>query len=103
MHSKLHLLLKSFGRLLPLASSLFFAIPDSEAKKVTVGVKPGLQYDPKVLHVQPGAEVELTFDNVDEMMHNLVLVQPGARMEMVEAAIAEHINADVGVVEISRQ
>ena len=88
MHSKLHLLLKSFGRLLPLSSSLFFAIPHAEAKKVTVGVEPGLQYDPKVLHVQPGAEVELTFDNVDEMMHNFVLVQPGARMEMVEAAIA---------------
>jgi len=60
----------------------------AEGKKVTVGVKPGLQYDPKVLHVEPGEDVELTFDNVDEMMHNFVLVQSGARMEMVEAAIA---------------
>ena len=88
MHPILHPLFNPFGRLLPLVSVLFFALPDAEAKKITVGVKPGLQFDPKVLHIQPGEEVELTFDNVDEMMHNFVLVQPGARMEMVEAAIA---------------
>jgi len=67
---------------------MLFCLLDAEAKKVTVGVKPGLQFDPKVLHVQPDEEIELTFDNVDEMMHNFVLVEPGARMEMVEAAIA---------------
>ena len=65
-----------------------FCLPDAEAKKVRVGVKPGLQFDPKALHVRPGDEVELTFDNVDEMMHNFVLVQPDSRMEVVEAAIA---------------
>ena len=58
------------------------------ARQITLGVKPGLQFDPKALHVQPGEQVELTFDNVDEMMHNFVLVKPGTRLEIVEAAIA---------------
>ena len=31
-------------------------------------------------------QVELTFDNSDLMMHNFVLLQPGFRMEIVEAA-----------------
>jgi len=79
---------KSFGRWFPLVLASLFAFTDAEAKKIVVGVKPGLQFDPKVLHVQPGESVELTFDNVDEMMHNFVLVKPGSRMEIVEAAIA---------------
>ena len=72
-----------FSLALLVAWSLLFCLPDAEAKKITVGVKPGLQFDPKVLHFKPGEQVELTFDNVDEMMHNFVLVEPGARMEMV--------------------
>ena len=61
---------------------------EAEARKITLGVKPGLHFDPKVLHVLPGEDVELTFDNSDVMMHNFVLVKPGARMEIVEAANA---------------
>ena len=71
-----------------LIATFFVFLSSAVAKKITVSVNPGLQFDPKVLHVQPGKEVELTFDNVDEMMHNFVLVQPGSRMEIVEAAIA---------------
>ena len=48
----------------------------AEARKIILGVKPGLHFDPKVLHVLPGEEVELTFDNSDLMMHNFVLVEP---------------------------
>ncbi|MGE4550886.1 MAG: plastocyanin/azurin family copper-binding protein, partial [Opitutales bacterium] len=58
------------------------------AVKLHLSVKTGLKYDPVALHVHPGEEVELLFDNVDEMMHNFALVAPGARMEVVEAAIA---------------
>lgn len=60
----------------------------AEARKITLGVKPGLHFEPKALHVLPGEDVELTFDNSDVMMHNFVLVKPGARMEIVEAANA---------------
>jgi len=60
----------------------------AEGAKLRLSVQPGLKYDPTAFHVQPGEEIELLFDNVDEMMHNFVLVQPGARMEIVESAIA---------------
>ena len=60
----------------------------AEARKINLGVKPGLHFEPKILHVLPGEDVELTFDNTDLMMHNFVLVEPGARMEIVEAANA---------------
>ena len=49
-------------------------------------MKPGLHFDPKALHVLPDEQVELTFDNSDLMMHNFVLLQPGSRLEIVEAA-----------------
>ena len=86
----MYLCLRTFSGLFSLALlvawSLFFCLPDAEAKKIRVGVKPGLQFDPKVL--PPSLEqIELTFDNADEI-YNLVLVQPGSLMGMVEAAIA---------------
>ena len=57
-----------------------------QVRKLSLGVKPGLHFDPKVLHVLPDEQVELTFDNSDLMMHNFVLLLPGSRMEIVEAA-----------------
>lgn len=57
-----------------------------QVRKLSLGVKPGLHFDPKVLHVLPDEQVELTFDNSDLMIHNFVLLQPGSRMEIVEAA-----------------
>jgi len=67
---------------------LTFNSTHAEARKITLGVNPGLHFHPKSLHVLPGENVELTFDNSDMMMHNFVLVKPGTRMEIVEAAIA---------------
>ena len=60
----------------------------TEGAKLSLSVKPGLKFDPIAFHVQPGEKVELLFDNVDEMMHNFVLVEPGSRMRIVESAIA---------------
>ena len=74
--------------LLPILAFALFGLPWTEAAKLRRGVKTGLKYDPIALHVRPGEKVELLFDNVDEMMHNFVLVIPGSRMEVVEAAIA---------------
>ncbi|MBU61441.1 MAG: hypothetical protein CMI26_02925 [Opitutae bacterium] len=65
-----------------------FIINSAYAVKLRVSVKAGLKYDPIALHVQPSEKVELLFDNVDEMMHNFVLVAPGSRLEIVESAIA---------------
>ena len=76
------------SNLLPVLAFTLIALPLSEAAKLRLGVKTGLKYDPIALHVRPGEKVELLFDNIDEMMHNFVLVSPGSRMEVVEAAIA---------------
>ena len=84
MRLDFHYYLKLF--LIVLSACSFSAY--AEARKIILGVKPGLHFDPKVLHVRPGEEVELTFDNSDLMLHNFVLVEPGARMEIVEAANA---------------
>ena len=56
--------------------------------RLVLGVKPMMKFDKTELVVKPGAAVELTFTNNDPMpmMHNLVLVKPGARLEIVTAA-----------------
>ena len=56
-------------------------INSADGAKLRLSVKPGLKFDPIAFHVQPGEKVELLFDNVDEMMHNFVLVAPGSRHE----------------------
>ncbi|MBI1368701.1 MAG: hypothetical protein GC162_08630 [Planctomycetes bacterium] len=48
----------------------------------------GLQYDVKRLVVPPGAKVVLHIENLDSMIHNLVITEPGARIEIVNAALA---------------
>ena len=63
-------------------------INSADAAKLLLSVKPGLKYDPIAFHIQPGEKVELLFDNIDEMMHNFVLVAPKTRMKVVESAIA---------------
>ncbi len=56
--------------------------------KVEMGVTNPLKFDKEQFKVKAGAGVALTFINNDKMpmIHNLVLVQPGARFEIVTAA-----------------
>ena len=58
--------------------------------KIEIGVTNPLKFDKAQFKVKPGAAVELVFTNNDTMpmIHNLVLVQPGARLEIVTAAAA---------------
>lgn len=46
-------------------------------KRVVIGTKPGLKYDIDELELEVGEKVELTFNNNDDMMHNLVITQSG--------------------------
>ncbi len=55
--------------------------------KITIGTLPGLQYDKPRFEAQPGQEVVLTFKNSDEMAHNLAIIAPGKRLEIVQAAL----------------
>jgi azurin len=47
-------------------------------KKFVVGTVPGIKFDFKEIVVAPNARVQITFDNNDDMLHNLVILQPGA-------------------------
>ena len=56
--------------------------------RLELGVAPQMKFDKAELKVKAGAGVELAFTNNDPMpmMHNLVLVKPGTRLEIVTAA-----------------
>jgi azurin len=57
------------------------------AEVIRIGTLPGLRFDVNAFSVKPGAEVEVVFSNSDEMLHNFVVVKPGARAEVVQAAL----------------
>ena len=45
-------------------------------KEVQVGTLPGLKFDKEKLEVAAGSRVKLTFNNDDDMLHNLVITLP---------------------------
>ncbi len=55
---------------------------------ITIGTEPGLQFDLPAFDVQAGSRLKLVFDNDDDMMHNLLVVQPGSADKVGEQAIA---------------
>lgn len=63
---------------------------DSENSTTTISIKaiPGLQYDVVRFQVKPEETVKLTFTNTDEMGHNMLITQPGTRLDVVNAALA---------------
>lgn len=46
-------------------------------QSVEIGTLPGLKYDTESFTVKAGSKVKLVFNNSDDMMHNLLIVQPG--------------------------
>ena len=46
-------------------------------EKIAIGTKPGLKYDVEDLRVKRGSKVALTFNNNDDMLHNLVITEKG--------------------------
>lgn len=50
---------------------------DGFDKQVVIGTKPGLKYDREELELQSGERIELTFNNNDDMLHNLVITDRG--------------------------
>lgn len=57
-------------------------------EKIDITTLPGLQFDKVQIAVRPGSAVQLTFTNSDDMSHNLLIVKPGKRASVVEAAMA---------------
>ncbi|MGV3502766.1 MAG: plastocyanin/azurin family copper-binding protein [Adhaeribacter sp.] len=62
----------------PLADSLI---------TITLQAVPGMQFDLVRFQVAPGTRVKLVFSNADDMSHNLLITAPGARLEVVNAAL----------------
>ncbi len=56
-------------------------------QSISIGTKPGLQFDQTLLTAKAGSRIEFTFNNVDDMMHNFVLTYPGKGMDVGNAAM----------------
>ncbi|REL38067.1 hypothetical protein DYD21_05490 [Rhodohalobacter sp. SW132] len=61
---------------------------ENEPFRIEIDAIEGLQFSPVRFAVKPGQEVELVFRNRDDMMHNLLITQPGAREEVAELGLA---------------
>ncbi|MDH4093102.1 MAG: plastocyanin/azurin family copper-binding protein [Cyclobacteriaceae bacterium] len=55
---------------------------------VSLSAIPGLRYDRVRFTVKPGSTIRIVLTNADEMSHNLVITEPGAREEVVQQASA---------------
>lgn len=73
--------------LLFLSASSLVAFSQEAIKTIEIKVQPGLQFDVVRFQVKPGTKVKLVFKNTDEMDHNLLITKPGAREEVVTAAL----------------
>jgi len=55
---------------------------------ISLNAVAGLKYDLPRFKVKPGSTVRIVLTNADEMSHNLVITEPGAREEVVSQALA---------------
>jgi azurin len=54
---------------------------------IKINVNAGLQFDIVRFNIKPGAKVKIIFANTDDMDHNFLITKPGAREEVVMAAL----------------
>lgn len=59
---------------------------------IVIGTKPGMRYDIETIDLKPNTKVKLTFKNVDDMQHNLLIVRPSASNEVGELALKMGLN-----------
>lgn len=60
----------------------------SALKTIMIKTDINLQYDVVRFKVKPGERIKITLNNVSDMSHNLLIVRPGARLKVVNAALA---------------
>ncbi len=56
-------------------------------RRITLGTEPGMRYDRTEIQVEAGARLALVFENTDDLMHNVVFVQPGTVEAVAQAAL----------------
>ena len=54
---------------------------------IKIGTLPGMRYDTKEVTVKAGSKIQLELNNPDDMMHNLLVVQPGTATQMGDMAM----------------
>ena len=55
--------------------------------ELAIGTLPGLRFDEEFFEVKTGSKVQFTFNNNDDMLHNLVITTPGEIEEVAESAV----------------
>lgn len=60
---------------------------DGPDQSIQLGTKPGLKYDTDEIRVKAGSKVELVFNNEDDMLHNVVIVQEGTADDVGKMAM----------------
>jgi azurin len=62
----------------------------ADARRIEVGVLPGLKFNTARIEAQAGEKVIFVFPNDDSsgMMHNLAIITPGSRQTVLDAAVA---------------
>lgn len=78
--------LKFLGVMVLTATTSLVLGAEAKTTTIRIGTLPGLRYDLRRFDVRPGAQIELVLSNSDTMLHNLVIVKPGTRLEVVNAA-----------------
>ncbi len=54
---------------------------------INMGTKPGLKFSVEQFQVKAGSKVRVVFNNEDDMLHNFVVVTPGAAIQVGELAM----------------
>ena len=81
----MHRLILSCGCHAAVCLALAFGALADDVAEIHIKARSGFKFDPVRLRVDPGARVRLTFENADQMMHNLAVVKPGTREDVVKA------------------
>ncbi len=55
---------------------------------ITINAIAGMQFDVVRFSVKPGVKVKIVFNNNDDMTHNFLITMPGARLDVVNEALA---------------
>jgi azurin len=61
---------------------------------IIIGTKPGLKYDTEKVTVKAGTRVKITFNNNDDMLHNMLIVKPNSVEKVGQAAFNLGLKAE---------
>jgi azurin len=61
---------------------------------ININTKPGLKFNISTIQVKAGAKVKFTFNNNDDMLHNVLIVKPGTVDKVGQAAFEMGLEAE---------